>query len=141
MDNGSAFDPGSRPSGILEDRSSGFNVGKFLGLTAALAVGAGVGVGAYYGVGAVAASSDSPPVAEPEPEPEPSGESQAAGTGGEAPTKAPAGPKRDVPAVDEPSDPNVLRLDVPDPWGLPGSDAPSPGGGGGGGGGVTQEVF
>ena len=47
------------------------------------------------------------------------------------------GPKLDVPPVDEPSDPNALRLDVPEPWG---ANVKS-GGGGGGGGGVTQETF
>ena len=43
---------------------------KFLGLTAALAVGAGVGVGAYYGVRAVGSRADAPepeaPAAGPE---------------------------------------------------------------------------
>ena len=130
MSNG--FDPGARPESALGS-SSGFNVAKFLGLTAALVVGAGVGVGAYYGVRAASSSG-------PSPEPE----TPAAGS--EAPTQAEpkldlpdsSGPKRDVPPVDEPSDPNALRLDVPEPWG---ADVKGGGGGGGGGGGVTQETF
>ncbi len=126
------FDPGPRPDSALGS-SSGFNVGKFLGLTAALAVGAGVGVGAYYGVRAGVAgsssSSDDPdtPAAAAE-EPDAKGPK----------LDVPSGPKLDIPAVDEPSDPNNLRLDVPAPWG---ADVKGGGGGGGGGGGVTQEVF
>ena len=125
MSNG--FDPGARPESALGS-SSGFNVAKFLGLTAALAVGAGVGVGAYYGVRAVGSRADAPepeaPAAGPE-EPKPKLDVPE------------AGPKLDIPAVDEPSDPNALRLDVPEPWG---ADVKG-GGGGGGGGGVTQETF
>ncbi len=128
------FDPGPRPGSALGS-SSGFNVGKFLGLTAALAVGAGVGAGAYYGVKATSSSEATQP-AVPEPTPAPEPEAKAGPK-----LDVPAGPKLDVPAVDEPSDPNALRLDVPSPWGLPGSDAPKPAPGGGGGGGVTQETF
>lgn len=136
----SSFDPGPRPGSTLGS-SSGFNVGKFLGLTAALAVGAGVGVGGYYGTRALASDSDAgaqstPAVDEAPPTPSPKTD---VGTGG---ADAPDGPRRDVPAVDEPSDPNALRLDVPDPWGLSaGEPAPGGGGGGGGGGGVTQETY
>lgn len=126
-----SFDPGSRPSGILAEKP-GFNVGKFLGLTAALAVGAGLGAGAYYGV----AASASTPIAEPKPAADPPAE--AAVMAPDVGSAKPAGPKLDVPAVDEPSDPGALRLDVPDPWGLSaGEPAPAPAGGGGGG--ATQE--
>ena len=124
------FDPGPRPDSALAS-SSGFNVGKFLGLTAALAVGAGVGAGAYYGIRAGSSGSNTPsepqaPAAAPE-------EPAAAGPK----LDVPSGPKRDIPPVDEPSDPNALRLDVPAPWGADVKDSP----GGGGGGGVTQETF
>ena len=129
------FDPGPRPESALGS-SSGFNVGKFLGLTAALAVGAGVGAGAYFGIRA-AASSSSTTTAEPDESPAAAAE--------EPDEKAPkvdipSGPKLDIPAVDEPSDPNNIRLDVPAPWGADVKDGGG-GGGAGGGGGVTQEVF
>lgn len=107
--------------------SAGFDVGKFLGLTAALAVGAGAGTGAYYGVRAASSSPSSDDTDEVEPE-EPEEEGPK--------LDIPTGPKLDIPPVDEPSDPNALRLDVPDPWG-----AKVNGGDDGGDGGVTQEVF
>jgi hypothetical protein len=126
------FDPGPRPESALGS-SSGFNVGKFLSLTAALAVGAGVGAGAYFGIRAAASSSASTPS---EPDDTPAAAQEEPAEKGPK-LDIPAGPKLDVPAVDEPSDPNNLRLDVPAPWGAEVKD----GGGGGGGGGVTQEVF
>ncbi len=128
---GPGFHPRTAGSATFGRMSaSGFNVGKFLGLTAALAVGAGVGVGGYYGVRAASSNTgDAEPEADAEPtvEPEP-----------ELKLDIPSEPKRDIPPVDEPSDPNHLRLDVPEPWG---ANVNGGGGGGGGGGGVTQETL
>jgi hypothetical protein len=102
-----------RPSGILAAQRR-FSVEKFVAWTAALAIGAGAGYAGYTML-----QDD-----EGDPEPTPSGDTEADSEGGTTGAAEPNEPPE--PAASPRLDlGGPMRLDIPDPWWVDPSQAPS----------------